>query len=290
MIKPHSTDPGDCLITSEIYVAPVGSSEFAKKHIRTNELIEWDCDITYPAAKAVISQLFHLGTFLGILPHDKLFSPDATTKLTQVEFRLTIKVRKGLLEGLFSAVLQDNSLCPLEDVRYIPLPLRPRTEYANRIPLSDYYIRERTGLEGARAVSEDRGSGTPAMMTSTSPAGSPDPSRAGVAHSNAIPTGITETTAEFESFLATMATMNSLHTYLTARPESDPLVGVSPASIAPPLDHERIQTMLRELQQGQNDRRKRRRLSGDSRLDQHFLLSYPWPAMPQRRFQSLSSS
>lgn len=126
-------------------MAPADSQSFAKKHIRKNKLIEWDCDITWPATEKVFSQLAHLGTFAGTIPHKDIFPLGTETEEIVVEFHLTLEVDRMLLKGVFSVILPDGRKCPLQDVHYIPLPLRPWSEYENeRLPLHSLEIRAAT--------------------------------------------------------------------------------------------------------------------------------------------------
>ncbi|KAJ5288365.1 hypothetical protein PENANT_c056G08517 [Penicillium antarcticum] len=129
-IQPDSTDKGDLIIETEMYVTPANLKTFGK-YIRKNRLIEWDCDITYPATERILARLSRLGKFSGMLPHKEMFPLGIETKEVEFEFQLTLEADKQLLKASFSVKLRDGRFCPLEDVRYIPLPLVPRSEFMN---------------------------------------------------------------------------------------------------------------------------------------------------------------
>lgn len=113
-----------------MYVTPANWKTFGK-YIRKNRLIEWDCDITYPATERILARLSRLGKFCGMLPHKEMFPLGTETEESEFEFQLTLEADKQLLKASFSVKLRNGHFCPLEDVRYIPLPLVPRSEFMN---------------------------------------------------------------------------------------------------------------------------------------------------------------
>ncbi|KAJ5882770.1 uncharacterized protein N7473_011204 [Penicillium subrubescens] len=130
-IQPRSKEAGDLIIESKMHVTPPDSRQFGEEHIKRNDLIEWECDITYPATEEIFSYLSHLGTFSGEIPHKKLFPLGTETKEREFEFELTLQNDRQLLRGVF-AVMLDGERCLLHDVYYTPLPLVPRSEYLNQ--------------------------------------------------------------------------------------------------------------------------------------------------------------
>jgi hypothetical protein len=127
------------VIETELWASPANSQTFDEEHIGRNNLIIWPCDITYPVPEELFSQLSHLGTFSGKIPHEELFPLGTERKRSKFMFRLALRPDPDshLLMGDFSIWLKDGRLCELRDVRYIPLPLVPRSHYENQIRLKD---------------------------------------------------------------------------------------------------------------------------------------------------------
>jgi hypothetical protein len=132
-ITPHSTEDGDQIIESGIYVTPPDSTRFGEKYITRNDLIQWECDITYPATKRVFSLLSHLGTFSGKIPHDILFPLGTEVEEREFKFELTLEFDRQLFRGGFAVVLPNGKRYSLRDVIYMALPLAPRSEYLNQL-------------------------------------------------------------------------------------------------------------------------------------------------------------
>lgn len=85
----------------------------------------------------MLSTLSHLGTISGILPHEEMFPHGTEMRESEFELQLTLEAYHNLLKAQFAVKLPSGVLCALKDVRYIPLPLAPRSELLNRVALSD---------------------------------------------------------------------------------------------------------------------------------------------------------
>ena len=101
-------------------------------------------------------QLSHLGTFSGKISHEELFPLGTGQKNSNFKFRLALQPdpNSHLLWGFFGVWLSDGRLCELRDVRYIPMPLVPRSHYENQICLDGYQMLD-SNVE-AQSTSEQR--------------------------------------------------------------------------------------------------------------------------------------
>ncbi|KAJ5335714.1 uncharacterized protein N7506_005650 [Penicillium brevicompactum] len=154
-IEPGTDDEADHLIETNVYTTYADSRELGQ-HIRENDLVDWDCGITYPVTDSILSTLSHLGTISGILPHEKLFPLRAEMYGSEFELQLTLEAYNNLLETQFAVKLPSGILCPLKDVRYFPLQLAPRSELLNRGALSDQIPANGTARDEPRSIHEQQ--------------------------------------------------------------------------------------------------------------------------------------
>lgn len=155
-IEPGTDDKADHLIETNVYATYADSREFGQ-HIRKNDLVDWDCEIiTYPVTDSILSTLSHLGTISGILPHEKMFPLGTEMDESEFELQLTLVAYNNLLKAQFAVKLPSGILCPLKDVRYIPLPLAPRSELLNRGAPSDQIPVNGTARDEPRSSHEQQ--------------------------------------------------------------------------------------------------------------------------------------
>ena len=123
------------MIETELWASPANSQTFDKEYPRENDLIIWPCGITYPARRALFSQLSHLGTFSGKIPHEEFFPPGTEERSHTFKFQLELRPDpiSHLLMGSFFGWTMDDRRCKLKDGHFIPLPLVPRSHYEHQI-------------------------------------------------------------------------------------------------------------------------------------------------------------
>lgn len=114
-----------------------------------------------------------------------MFPPGTEMEESEFEFQLTLKADKNLLKAQFSVRLQDGTLCPLRDVRYVPLPLLPRSEYLNRCIPSGQSLSNKSAGEDQPPNHEEQNAFSSGSSVSVFPV-SRDVSASLVRHSPAI--------------------------------------------------------------------------------------------------------
>ncbi|KAK4928519.1 hypothetical protein LTR66_016217, partial [Elasticomyces elasticus] len=111
-IEPGTDDEADHLIET---VRHLRGFERTRPTHPENDLVDWDCEITYPVTDSILSTLSHLGTISGIFPHEKMFPLGTEMDESEFELQLTLVAYNNLLKAQFAVKLPSGILCPLKD-------------------------------------------------------------------------------------------------------------------------------------------------------------------------------